>query len=140
MMIEEYSPKVQEFIKNIGLYVFNRYFNNLSESEILQKCSNNSVEDIVQNYEEQLTYLKITNSETIQEMKNNNQNILNQKQQMIDDLQDRMVQMKSYESENIDNIVAQKDKFHELEKQNLLNKISFLEKEQSVKNLIEERF
>ena len=51
MMIEEYSPKVQEFIKNIGLYVFNRYFNNLSESEILQKCSNNSVEDIVQNYE-----------------------------------------------------------------------------------------
>ena len=31
-MIEEYSPKVQEFIKNIGLYVFTKYFNNLSES------------------------------------------------------------------------------------------------------------
>lgn len=140
IMIEEYSKEIQEFIKNIGLYVFTKYFNNLSESEILQKCSNNSVEDIVQNYEEQLTYLKITNSETIQEMKNNNQNVLNQKQQMIDDLQERIVQIKSSESENIDNIVAQKDKFHELEKQNLLNKISFLEKEQSVKNLIEERF
>jgi len=139
-MIEDYSKEIQDFIKNIGLYVFTKYFNNLSESEILQKCSNNSVEDIVQNYEEQLTYLKFTNSETIQEMKNNNQNILNQKQQIIDDLQDRIVQIKSSESENIENIVAQKDKFHELEKQNLLNKISFLEKEQSVKNLIEERF
>ena len=83
-MIEEYSPKVQEFIKNIGLYVFTKYFNNLSESEILQKCSNNSVEDIVQNYEEQLSYLKITNSETIQEIKNNNQQILNYKQQTIE--------------------------------------------------------
>ena len=140
IMIEDYSKEIQDFIKNIGLYVFTKYFNNLSESEILQKCSNNSVEDIVQNYEEQLTYLKFTNSETIQEMKNNNQNILNQKQQIIDDLQDRIVQIKSSESENIENIVAQKDKFHELEKQNLLNKISFLEKEQSVKNLIEERF
>jgi len=139
-MIEDYSKEIQDFIKNIGLYVFTKYFNNLSESEILQKCSNNSVENIVQNYEEQLTYLKFTNSETIQEMKNNNQNILNQKQQIIDDLQDRIVQIKSSESENIENIVSQKDKFHELEKQNLLNKISFLEKEQSVKNLIEERF
>ena len=74
IMIEDYSKEIQDFIKNIGLYVFTKYFNNLSESEILQKCSNNSVEDIVQNYEEQLTYLKFTNSETIQEMKNNNQN------------------------------------------------------------------
>ena len=139
-MIEDYSKEIQDFIKNIGLYVFTKYFNNLSESEILQKCSNNSVEDIVQNYEEQLTYLKITNAETIQEMKNNNQNILNQKQQIIDDLQDRIVQIKSSESENIENIVAQKDKFHELEKQNLLNEISFLKEQESVKNLIEERF
>ena len=50
-MYEDYSPDVQNFIKNIGLYVFNKYgFNNLTESEILQKCSNNSVEDIIKMY------------------------------------------------------------------------------------------
>ena len=52
-MYEDYSPDVQNFIKNIGLYVFNKYgFNNLTESEILQKCSNNSVEDIIKIYED----------------------------------------------------------------------------------------
>tara|TARA_Y100001935_G_C17289360_1_gene502340 strand:+ start:708 stop:1982 length:1275 start_codon:yes stop_codon:yes gene_type:complete len=139
-MFEDYSPEVQDFIKNIGLYVFNKLFNNLSETEILQKCSNNSVEDIVQNYEEQLNYLKITNLETIQEIKNNNQYTLDHKQQTIDDLQNKMNHMKFSESENIQNALDQNNKLHELEKQNLLNKISFLEKEQSVKNLIEERF
>ena len=139
-MFEDYSPEVQDFIKNIGLYVFNKFFNNLSETEILQKCSNNSVEDIVQNYEEQLNYLKITNSETIQEIKNNNQYILDHKQQTIDEFQNKMNHMKFSESETIQNALVQNNKLHELEKQNLLNKISFLEKEQSVKNLIEERF
>ena len=139
-MIEEYSPKVQEFIKNIGLYVFTKYFNNLSESEILQKCSNNSVEDIVQNYEEQLSYLKITNSETIQEIKNNSQQILNYKQQTIEDLQTKIDQMKCSESEIVGSRISENNKFHESEKKHLMEKISFLEQQQSVKNLIEERF
>ena len=139
-MFEDYSPEVQDFIKNIGLYVFTKYFNNLSETEIIQKCSNNSVEDIVQNYEEQLNYLKINNSETIQEIKNNNQYILDHKQQTIDELQNKMNYMKCSESENIQNALDQNNKLHELEKRNLLDKISFLEEEGSVKNFIEERF
>lgn len=139
-MFEDYSPEIQEFIKNIGQYVFTKYFSNLSETELLQKCSNNSVEDIVQNYEEQLNYLKNTNSETIQEIKNNNQYTLDHKQQTIDELQNKMSHMKFSESEIIENRIAQNNKLHELEKKNLLDKIYFLEADQSVKNLIKERF
>jgi len=139
-MFEDYSPDIQDFIKNIGLYVFNKFFNNLSETEILQKCSNHSVEDIVQNYEEQLNYLKITNLETIQEIKNNNQYTLDHKQKTIDEFQNKMNHMKFSESETVQNALVQNNKLHELEKQNLLDKISILEKEQSVKNFIEERF
>ena len=139
-MIEDYSPKVQEFIKNIGLYVFNKYFNNLSETEIIQKCSNNSVEDIVQNYEEQLTCLKITNAETIQEIKNNNHTILNHKQQTIDELQNKINQMKCSESEIIETRISQNDQNHELQKEKLLFEISLL-KESNLKNeILIERF
>jgi hypothetical protein len=139
-MIEDYSPKVQEFIKNIGLYVFNKYFNNLSETEILQKCSNNSVEDIVKNYEEQLTCLKITNAETIQEIKDNNHTILNHKQQTIEELQNTINQMKCSESEIIETRIAQNDQNHELQKEKLLFEISLL-KESKLKNeILIERF
>ena len=139
-MIDDYSIEVQEFIKNIGLYVFNKYFNNLSETEILQKCSNNSVEDVVQNYEQQLSILKITNSETIQEIKNHNQNNLNQKQKTIDDLQERIDKMKFSESENIENCLVQNNKYHELEKQNLLREISLLKENNEKNDKIIERF
>lgn len=139
-MIDDYSIEVQEFIKNIGLYVFHKYFNNLSETEILQKCSNNSVEDVVQNYEKQLSILKTTNSETIQEIKNHNQNNLNHKQKTIDDLQERIDKMKLSESEIVESRISENNKFHESEKKYLMEKISFLEQQQSVKSLIEERF
>jgi len=98
------------------------------------------LEDIVQNYEEQLSYLKITNSETIQEIKNNSQQILNYKQQTIEDLQTKIDQMKCSESEIVGSRISENNKFHESEKKHLMEKISFLEQQQSVKNLIEERF
>ena len=35
MIFEDYSPRIQEFIKNIGLFVFLRFnFQNLTEEEI----------------------------------------------------------------------------------------------------------
>ena len=141
MIFEEYSPPIQDFIKNIGLYVFTKFnFHNLTEVEILQKCSNNSVEDIIQNYEEKLSLIKQSNIETLSELRNSNEELLKHKQSMVDDLHNRIYSSKELESENIENALEQNNKFHELEKQNLLNKISFLEKEQSVKSLIEERF
>lgn len=139
-MFEDYSPEIQEFIKNIGLYVFNKFFTNLSEKEILHNCSNNSVEDIVQNYQEQITYLKITSSETIEEIKNNNQQILDYKQRTIDELQTKIDQMKCSESEIIEKEISKNNQIHDLEKQNLLNEITLL-KEKNLKNdKIIERF
>lgn len=140
-MFEDYSPEIQDFIKNIGLYVFTKFnFHKLTEEEILQNCSNNSVEDIVQNYEEKLSLIKQTNNETLSELRSNSDELLKHKQTMIDELHNEIYNIKKSESENIHNSLNQNNKLHELEKQNLLDKISFLEKEQSVKNLIEERF
>ena len=140
-MFEDYSPEVQDFIKHIGIYVFNKFgFHNLSEEEILQNCSNNSVEGIIQNYEEKLSLIKQTNIDTLSELRSNNRELLNHKQLIIDELHNNIYTIKKLESENIQGALVQNNKFHELEKQNLLDKIAFLEKEQCVKNLIEERF
>ena len=140
-MFEDYSPEIQEFIKNIGLYVFTKFnFHNLTEEEILQNCSNNSVEDIVQNYEEKLSLIKQINDNTLSELRDNNDSILKHKLSMIEDLHNQIHTMKTSETENIQNALHQNNMLHELEKQNLITKISYLEKEQSVKELIEDRF
>ena len=140
-MFEDYSPELQDFIKNIGLYIFNKLgFHNLTEQEIFQNCLNNSMEDIIHTYEEKISLIEQTNNSTISELRCSNSELLNTKQSMINDLQDRLNYIKKSESETIQNALVQNNKFHELEKQNLLDKISILEKEQSVKNFIKERF
>lgn len=140
-MYEDYSPDVQNFIKNIGLYVFNKYgFNNLTESEILQKCSNNSVEDIIKIYEDKLFHMEQENIKTLSKLSDSNDELLKNKQKIIDELHNEIYITKKSESENINIALQQNNKIHELEKQNLLEKICSLEKEQSLKNIIEERF
>jgi hypothetical protein len=141
MIFEDYSPRIQEFIKNIGLFVFLRFnFQNLTEEEIIHKCSTNSVEDIIQNYEEKLALLKKNNDDSLTELRNINSETLAHKQSIVEELNNRIHSSKELESENISHALEQNNKFNELEKQNLLNKISSLENEQSIKNLIEERF
>ena len=141
MIFEDYSPPIQDFIKNIGLYVFTKFnFHNLTEEEILQKCSNNSVEDIIHNYEEKLSLIKQSNIDSLSELRSSNEELLKHKQSIVEELNNRIYSSKELESENIANALEQNNKFNELEKQNLLNKISFLENEQSIKFLIEERF
>ncbi len=140
-MFEDYSPEIQDFIKNIGLYVFTKFnFHKLTEEEILQNCSNNSVEDIVQNYEGKLSLIKQVNNDTLSELRDNNDSILKHKHSMIEDLHNQIHSMKTSESENIQNALQQNNMLHELEKQNLINQITFLKEEQTVKELIENRF
>ena len=140
-MLDDYSPEIQDFIKSIGLYVFIKLgFNKLSESEILEKCTNNSSEDIVQNYEEKISTLKELNKNAIDDINSLNIQLLDQKQKIINDLQNQINEIKCSEAENIRIAMVQKDQMFNLEKQNLLDKISFLEGQQSIKNLIEERF
>lgn len=140
-MFEDYSPEIQDFIKNIGLYVFTKFnFHKLTEEEILQNCSNNSVEDIVQNYEEKLSLIKQLNNDTLSELRDNNDSILKHKHSMIEDLHNQIHSMKTSESENIQNAIQQNNMLHELEKQNLINQITSLKEGQTVKELIENRF
>jgi hypothetical protein len=140
-MFEDYSPEIQDFIKNIGLYVFTKFnFHKLTEEEILQNCSNNSVEDIVQNYEEKLSLIKQLNNDTLSELRDNNDSILKHKHSMIEDLYNQIHSMKTSESENIQNALQQNNMLHELEKQNLINQITSLKEGQTVKELIENRF
>ncbi len=140
-MFEDYSPEIQDFIKNIGLYVFTKFnFHKLKEEDILQNCSNNSVEDIVQNYEEKLSLIKQVNNDTLSEIRDNNDSILKHKHSMIEDLHDQIHSMKISESENIQNALQQNNLLHELEKQNLINQITSLKEGQTVKELIETRF
>ena len=140
-MFEDYSPEIQDFIKNIGLYVFTKFnFHKLTEEEILQNCSNNSVEDIVQNYEEKLSLIKQLKNDTLSELRDNNDSILEHKHSMIEDLYNQIHSMKTSESENIQNALQQNNMLHELEKQNLINQITSLKEEQTVKELIENRF
>ena len=140
-MFEDYPPGIQEFIKNIGLYVFNKFnFHTLTEEEILQNCSNNSVKSIIQKYEEKLSMIEQTNTDQLANIKNNNEEYINHKQCIIDELHNEISIIKKLESENIHNALVQNNKIHELEKHNLLNKINYLEKEQDFKNMIKERF
>ena len=140
-MFEDYSPEIQDFIKNIGLYVFTKFnFHKLTEEEILQNCSNNSVEDIVQNYEEKLSLIKQLNNDTLSELRDNNDSILEHKHSMIEDLYNQIHSMKTSESENIQNALQQNNMLHELEKQNLITQITSLKEGQTVKELIENRF
>ena len=140
-MFEDYPPGIQEFIKNIGLYVFNKFnFHTLTEEEILQNCSNKSVKSIIQKYEEKLSMIEQTNTDQLANIKNNNEEYINHKQCIIDELHNEISIIKKLESENIHNALVQNNKIHELEKHNLLNKINYLEKEQDFKNMIKERF
>ena len=115
MNFEDYSSEVQDIIIKLGILAYSNFRKDFSDSEILQKCSNNSMEDIVQNYREQITDLKITKSEMIQEMQNKHS--------------DEIQNIKNKESENIENRLNENNNFHKMEKHYLNEKLSTLEKE-----------
>ena len=78
------------------------------------------------------------NIKILSKLSDSNDELLKNKQKIIDELHNEIYITKKSESENINIALQQNNKIHELEKQNLLGKICFLEKEQSFKNLIEE--